>query len=129
MPFSNQAVIGAVLRPAERAAAIVHKDMNRGLNGLATIASVAPWLGLLITVMGIVGSFSGCNGPSPFCLAAVADGLADALARAALGLLVGVLSLFCYRYLSFQLEDLDIDMRNMALELANVLCAKLRAES
>jgi hypothetical protein len=42
MPFSNQAVIGAVLRAAERAAGGVHKDMNRGVNGLATIASVAP---------------------------------------------------------------------------------------
>jgi len=41
-------------------------QMSRGLNGLATIASMAPWLALLITVMGIVGSFSGCNGP--FCL-------------------------------------------------------------
>ena len=29
-------------------------QMSRGLNGLATIASVAPWLALLITVMGIV---------------------------------------------------------------------------
>jgi biopolymer transport protein ExbB/TolQ len=66
-------------------------------------------------MMGIVGSFGGSNGPSPFCLAAVADGLADALARAALGLLVGILSLPCYRYLSFQLEDLDIEMRNMGL--------------
>jgi biopolymer transport protein ExbB/TolQ len=126
MPFSDQAVIVAVMRAAERAAAGVHHDMSRGMNGLATIASVAPWLGLLITVMGIVGSFSGCNGPSPFCLAAVADGLADALARAALGLLVGILSLCCYRYLSFQLEDLDIEIRNMALELANVLSARLR---
>jgi biopolymer transport protein ExbB/TolQ len=126
MPFSNKAVICSVLRAAERGAAIVHKDMNRGVNGLATIASVAPWFGVLITVMGIVGSFRGCNGPQLFCLAAVADGLADALARAALGLLVGILSLCCYRYLSGQLEELDTEMRNMALELANVLRARLR---
>jgi biopolymer transport protein ExbB/TolQ len=126
MPFSNKAVICSVLRAAERGASLVHKDMNRGVNGLATIASVAPWFGLLITVTGIVGSFSGCNGPSPFCLAAVADGLADALARAALGLLVGILSLCCYRYLSGQLAEFDIEMRNMALELTNVLSARLR---
>lgn len=99
--------------------------MKRGVNGLATIASVAPWLGLLITVIGIVGSFPGCDGPRSFCMAVVADGLADALARAALGLGVGIMSLCFYRYLLGQLENFDIEMQNMALELANAVAPSL----
>jgi biopolymer transport protein ExbB/TolQ len=54
-------------------------------------------------------------------MAAVADGLADGLARAVLGLLVGILALSCYRYLSGQQEELSIEMRNMTLELTNTV--------
>ena len=95
--------------------------MKRGVNSLATIASVAPFLGLLITVEGIVFSFVSCGGEKSTCLAAVVDRLSNAIARTALGLLVGIPSLWCYRYLRGQLEDLDVEMRNAALELANVL--------
>jgi biopolymer transport protein ExbB/TolQ len=129
MPYSNGAVIDSVLCATDRVAAIVHNDMKRGLSGLATIASVAPWFGLLITLIGIVGSFVGCGGEKSACMAALADRLANALVRCALGLFVGLLSLCYYRYLSGQLEELEIEMRNMALELANVLSARLRVES
>ena len=124
----NGAPIGTILLAGERAAVSVHHDMKRGVNGLATIASVAPWLGLLITVIGIVGSFPGCDGPRSFCMAVVPDGLADALARAALGLGVGIMSLCFYRYLLGQLENFDIEMQNMALELANAAAPSLPPE-
>jgi biopolymer transport protein ExbB/TolQ len=125
MPLSNRALSDAVSRAAERAAGAFRRDMKRGLSGLATIASVAPWLGLLITVIGVVESFPGCNGPRALCMAAIADGLGDALARSALGLGVGILSLCLYRYLQGQLDGLDMEMRNMALELANAVSASL----
>jgi biopolymer transport protein ExbB/TolQ len=67
--------------------------MKRGLKTLATIASVAPWLGLLITVIGIVGSFVGCGGEKSTCMAAIVDRLANVIARSALGLLVGIIAL------------------------------------
>jgi len=123
MALSNRAAILATVRAAERAAAEIHLEMKRGVNSLATIACVAPWLGLLITVIGIAGSFRGCDGPRSFCMAAIAEGLADALARAALGLLVGILALWSYRYLSGQVEEFDLEMRCMTLELARALSA------
>ena len=111
------------LRAAERAAAAVHHDMRRGLNTLATIASVAPWLGLLITVIGMVGSFVGCGEEKSTSIAAIVDRLANAIARSALGLGVGVISLCFYRYLLGLLEGLDLEMRNLALELVNAVNA------
>ena len=125
MPLSSRALDDAVSRAAERAAVAVRQEMKRGLNTLATIASVAPWLGLLITVIGIVESFPGCAGPRSFCMAAIADGLADALVRGALGLLVGIIAFCCYRYLLSQLEGLNIAMGNMALETANAVAVCL----
>jgi biopolymer transport protein TolQ len=125
MRLSDRALADTVALAAERSAVAVRQDMKRGLNGLATIASVAAWLGLLITVIGIVESFRGCDGPRAFCMAAIAEGLGDALARSALGLGLGITSLCFYRYLLSQVESLDVEMRNMALELANAVSVSL----
>jgi len=43
------------------------------------------------------------------------------MARSALGLLIGILSLVCYQYLQARLADFDIEMRNATLDLANAL--------
>ncbi len=100
--------------------------MKRGVNSLATIASVAPLLGLLITVEGIVFSFVSCGSQKSVCMAAMVDRLSNSIARNALGLFVGILSLWFYRYLRGKLEDLDVEMKNAALELANELSGLLR---
>jgi biopolymer transport protein ExbB len=97
--------------------------MRRGLNGLATIASVAPLLGMLITVEGIVSSFVGCGGQKWTCLAVIVENLSKAVVRAALGLLVGILSLVCYRYLRDRFADLTVEMENATLALANTIAA------
>jgi len=47
--------------------------------------------------------------------------LADAYVPAALGLLVGVLSLWFYKYMSGRLENLDLEMESAALDLPNLL--------
>src|SRR5262249_907181 len=46
--------IEASRRALERAEAIVHAELERGLSGLATIGSTAPFVGLLGTVIGII---------------------------------------------------------------------------
>src|SRR5438067_9632860 len=49
--------IEASKRALERAEAIVHAELKRGLGGLATIGSTAPFVGLLGTVIGILNAF------------------------------------------------------------------------
>ena len=49
-------------RASARSAAVVHGELTRGLNSLATIASTAPWVGLFGTVLGIYNSFGGTVG-------------------------------------------------------------------
>ena len=44
-------------RALERAQAITHAELNRGLSGLATIGSTAPFVGLFGTVVGIINAF------------------------------------------------------------------------
>jgi hypothetical protein len=95
--------------------------MNRGLGLLASNACIAPWIGLLGTVWGIVNSFLGCGGEKSACLAATAAALSRAIWPAALGLLSGLISLWFYRYLTVQLESIDREMSNASLGLQNQL--------
>src|ERR1041385_4764783 len=53
--------IEASKRALERAEAIVHAELKRGVSGLATIGSTAPFVGLFGTVIGILNAFKGIS--------------------------------------------------------------------
>jgi biopolymer transport protein ExbB len=80
--------VEASKRALERTEAIVHAELKRGLGGLATIGSTAPFVGLFGTVMGILNAFKGISEQKATGLAAVAGGIAEALVTTARGLLV-----------------------------------------
>jgi hypothetical protein len=117
----SSAITKAVDRACQRSAAVVHADMNQGLNLLATNACIAPWIGLFGTSLGIINSFLGCGGEKSACLAATAAALSGAIWPTAFGLLVGLISLWFYKYLSGELESIDSEMSNASLGLVNQL--------
>ncbi len=122
MPLlSGPEVIEAVKRGSRRSATVVHREMKRGLNSLATIASTAPFVGISGTVSGIVNSFPGCGADRSTCMAAVFERLSGSLVPTALGLLVAIPALWCYKYLSSQMEVFDREMENASVESVNHL--------
>jgi biopolymer transport protein ExbB/TolQ len=126
MPLPSDAeVIDIAKRALRRSATLVHGELKRGLNLLATIAATAPLIGAFGAVAGIVNSFPGCGAAASTCMAATADLLSKALVLAALGLLVAVPSVWCHKYLSSELEAFDIEMENESLELVNYLTIPL----
>ena len=76
--------IEASKRALERTEAIVHAELKRGLGGLATIGSTAPFVGLFGTVVGILNAFKGISEQKATGLGAVAGGIAEALVTTAL---------------------------------------------
>ncbi len=78
--------IDASRRALERAEAIVHAELKRGLGGLATIGSTAPFVGLFGTVVGILNAFRGISESKATGLGAVASGISEALVTTAIGL-------------------------------------------
>src|SRR5437899_7083879 len=82
--------IEASKRALERAEAIVHAELKRGLGSLATIGSTAPFVGLLGTVAGILNAFVGISTAKATGLAAVAGGICEALVFTAIGLFVAI---------------------------------------
>jgi biopolymer transport protein ExbB/TolQ len=95
---------------AERSATRVHRQMARGLDGLATVAATAPFLGMLATVFGIIGSFRGCDGNRASIMGALANYLSASMAPAALGLAVAILAFAGNKHLRSRLADFDIEM-------------------
>jgi hypothetical protein len=109
-------------RAMERAASAVHDDLKHGLNTLATITCIAPFIGVLGTVWAIAGdTFFGLGTDRYTALAMVARGLSRACVPTALGLLVGLHSLWAYRYLQGRLADFDREMAEAPLSLINQL--------
>jgi biopolymer transport protein ExbB len=111
--------IAASHRALERAEAIVHAELKRGVSGLATIASSAPFVGLFGTVAGIINAFQGISTQKSTGLGAVAGGISEALVTTAIGLFVAVPAVWAYNYFTGRIEAFDVEMGNSSSELVD----------
>ncbi|HZO99534.1 MAG TPA: MotA/TolQ/ExbB proton channel family protein [Terriglobia bacterium] len=109
--------IEASKRALERASAIVHAELKRGVSSLATIGSTAPFVGLFGTVLGIINAFKGISAQKSTGLAAVAGGISEALVTTAIGLFVAVPAVWVYNYFTSKIEGFDVEMDNSSSEL------------
>lgn len=121
MPRLPIQTVQAIHCASNRSAATVHAEMNQGLNSLATIVSIAPWIGVLGTLYGIVNSFLINGGERWAMFAAVTRGLSESIWPTALGLLVGLTSLWFYKHLTGKLEIFDSEMDTASRQLVDVL--------
>jgi len=95
---------------------MVHR-LERYLNTLGTIATAAPLLGLLGTVVGMIeifGSQSPTGGSNP---AQMAQGISIALYNTAFGLIVAIPALMFYRYFRGLVDQYTLDMEQAANRL------------
>jgi biopolymer transport protein ExbB len=109
--------IEASKRALERAEAIVHAEMKRGVSTMATIGSTAPFVGLFGTVVGIINAFKGISQEKSTGLGAVAGGISEALVTTAVGLFVAIPAVWMYNYFSGRIEAFDVEMGNSSSEL------------
>ena len=109
--------IEASKRALDRAQAIVHAELKRGVSGLATIGSTAPFVGLFGTVVGIINAFRGISTQKAAGLGAVAGGISEALVTTAIGLFVAIPAVWMYNYFTNKIEAFDVEMGNSSSEL------------
>jgi biopolymer transport protein ExbB/biopolymer transport protein TolQ len=119
--------IEASKRALERAEAIVHAELKRGLGGLATIGSTAPFVGLLGTVIGILNAFRKMSESKATGLAAVAGGISEALVTTALGLFVAIPAVMMFNYFTGKVEAFDVEMDNSSSELVDYFLKRTTA--
>jgi biopolymer transport protein ExbB len=95
--------------------------LDRYLNFLGSIAGVAPLLGLLGTVFGIMHAFAAIGAVGMGDPKALAGGIAEALITTAAGLIVAIPSLLFYRYFRGRVEALVLATEKDVLKLVNLL--------
>ena len=106
-------------RALERSEAIVHAKLKRGLGGLATIGSTAPFIGLFGTVVGILNAFQQIATQKTSGIGAVAGGISEALVTTAFGLLVAIPAVMTFNYFTGKVEAFDVEMDNSSSELVD----------
>jgi biopolymer transport protein ExbB len=102
----------AIRRHAETA-----RRLKRYVWLLGTVGSLAPFIGLLGTVLGIIRAFENMAASGSGGFAVVAAGISEALIATAGGLLVGVLSIFAYNAFMVRIGNLSAVWREWTDEL------------
>jgi len=98
------------------------------LNILATIGSVAPFVGLFGTVWGIMRSFGDIAGANNTSLAVVAPGIAEALFATALGLFAAIPAVIAYNRMSFGINRMEAALQRFADAFHATLSRELERE-
>jgi biopolymer transport protein ExbB/TolQ len=96
-------------------------DLKRGLGGLASISSAAPFIGLFGTVVGIINAFRSMAATGQGGLGAVSAGISEALFTTAVGLVVAIPAVMTFNYYSTVIERYTVDMNGVGSELVSFI--------
>ncbi len=99
-----------------------YQILEKNLFLLSTIYTLAPLLGLLGTVWGILVTFASLNGGAASASnAAILGGISTALSTTVMGLVIAIPALIAYNYLRNYLKHFASDMENFLYQLLSIL--------
>jgi len=107
----------ALLRAASREL----NRFNRGLSILDTVITLAPLLGLLGTVTGMIRAFSLLGGQELGAPTAITGGIAEALIATAFGLLIAIIALIPFNFLNAKMEEARHEIEDAASRMDALL--------
>ncbi len=102
----------------ETASIVVH-DLERNLTALGTVAAIAPLLGLLGTVIGMIKVFSTIMIQGSGDATILAGGISEALITTAAGMSVAIPTLIFHRYFHRKVDTLVLEMEQEAVKLVD----------
>lgn len=104
---------------------IVDMDLKRGLNWLSMMVTMAPLLGLLGTVVGMIRSFAAVGGDigAP---TVITGGVSEALIATATGLTVAIIALFFHSYCAYKVNTF---IARLEQSIGNILDVYNRSHS
>jgi biopolymer transport protein ExbB len=100
-------VIEVVRRELARKLEECSTDLRKGLSVLASVGSVAPFVGLLGTVVGIIAAFGKISVTGSGGLSSVAGGISEALIVTALGLVIAIPAVLIFNALSTRADKIQ----------------------
>lgn len=98
---------------------VVH-ELERYLPALGTIITIAPMMGLLGTVLGMIGVFSAINTAGVGNPQQMAGGISEALITTVAGLLIAIITLVFERYFKAKVDNYVATMEREALRLIEI---------
>src|SRR5438445_613192 len=94
--------------------------LDRNLAWLATTASVAPFIGLFGTVIGIIRAFNELGTAGTVSLSKVGPGISDALLATAVGLFAAIPAAVAYNLFGHMLKEIGARMDDFSIEFLNM---------
>ncbi|MFZ5516364.1 MAG: MotA/TolQ/ExbB proton channel family protein [Candidatus Zhuqueibacterota bacterium] len=97
------------------------RELEKGLAMLETIAGIAPLMGLLGTVLGMVSVFTVITEKGIGQAQLLSGGIAEALITTVAGLFIGIPALFMYNYFTHKAENFILDIEKFTSTLIRKL--------
>jgi biopolymer transport protein ExbB/TolQ len=118
-------LVDSVNRSLERVKERETTGLRKGLSSLATTASVAPFLGLFGTVIGIMNAFELLKeGPG---MDIIGPAIGEALFSTAIGMLVAIPGAMLFNYYTTRVEHIVVDMNDVSSEFMDYVLQEGRA--
>lgn len=114
---SDEVVLDGVSETTSRELDVAIINLRTRLSGMATIAGVAPFLGLFGTVTGLISAFRGIAETGSGGLATVSGGISEALVTTVIGLFVAIPALWAYNFFMNRIEVIGVELDNSASRL------------
>jgi biopolymer transport protein TolQ len=113
--------INVIQRALTRASSVELTKLERNMSWLATTATVAPFIGLFGTVLGIIAAFTGLGSEGTATIRAVAPGIAESLIATAAGLFAAIPAVVAYNFFVHQIKEFAAGLDDFALEFLNLM--------
>ncbi len=111
----------AVEKAIDNAGAIELAYLQRRLIVLSSVAGLAPLLGFLGTVSGMIHAFDAISAPGPAATGPLAGGISEALITTVAGLVVAIPAQGMYNYFLSRIDQFVIEMEQSSVELLELL--------
>jgi biopolymer transport protein ExbB/TolQ len=122
----NFDLVDSVNRALERVKERETSNLRKGLAFLATVASATPFIGLLGTVIGILGTFQMLRG-GQVGITGIGPKISEALVSTALGLGVAIIAAMAFNYFTSRVEQYVIDMNDVSSEFIDYVLREGRS--
>lgn len=108
-------------RALERKGDAISRELNRGMNVLASTGSTAPFVGLLGTVLGIINAFKLIAASGSGGIGTIGAAIGEALVVTGYGLTVAIPSVLIFNWLSGRIANYESGLLNAGSELIDRL--------
>ncbi|MEW6750153.1 MAG: MotA/TolQ/ExbB proton channel family protein [Candidatus Latescibacterota bacterium] len=113
--------VDEVEKAIENSADVEMAFLERGMIILATVATLAPMVGFLGTVSGMISAFQAIKVAGDVVPSQVAGGISQALITTQAGLVIGIIAQTCYNYFASRIDRIVVDMREQGGAFVDLL--------